>query len=272
MKKICCVLIMLCGLCSAPSFSDEIRLSIGINLNEYPELEVIPGYPVYYAPQLNANYFFYDGDYWLYQDDNWFESDWYDGPWRIVEPEDVPVFILRIPVRFYRLPPVYFFSWESDEPPHWGEHWGHDWEEHRRGWDRWDHRIHIKPAPLPLYQRKYVGEHYPRQFEQQNDLQQQHYRYRSRDPLVQQRHRQQSQQSSPVVRRNRNVPPENGGAMRREGSAPSPSMQQQGGVMKDHIENQGGAMMQGGQGDRERRQDGGDRRDSGRGQERDRDR
>ena len=32
--------------------------SIGMNLPAYPELAVVPGYPVYYAPRLDANYFF----------------------------------------------------------------------------------------------------------------------------------------------------------------------------------------------------------------------
>jgi len=39
------------------------HVSIGINLSSYPELVVVPGYPVYYAPRLGANYFFYDGMY-----------------------------------------------------------------------------------------------------------------------------------------------------------------------------------------------------------------
>jgi hypothetical protein len=73
-------------------------LSIGINLPVYPELEQVPGYPVYYAPQVNSNYFFYDGMYWVFQSDNWYASSWYNGPWALVSPMAVPVFMLRIPV------------------------------------------------------------------------------------------------------------------------------------------------------------------------------
>ena len=40
-------------------------VSVGINVPAYPQLVPVPGYPVYYAPTLNANYFFYDGMYWL---------------------------------------------------------------------------------------------------------------------------------------------------------------------------------------------------------------
>src|SRR6185437_9551346 len=81
-------------------------LSIGINLPVYPELVPVPGYPVYYAPQLDSNYFFYDGMYWVYQEDNWYASSWYNGPWGLVSENVAPLFILRIPVRYYRRPPA----------------------------------------------------------------------------------------------------------------------------------------------------------------------
>jgi hypothetical protein len=47
------------------------NLSIGINLPLYPDLVAVPGYPVYYAPGVDGNYFFYDGMYWVFQNDNW---------------------------------------------------------------------------------------------------------------------------------------------------------------------------------------------------------
>ena len=168
------------------------HVSIGINLPVYPELVPVPGYPVYYAPRLDANYFFYDGFYWVYQNDNWYVSTWYNGPWQLVEPAYVPVFILRIPVRYYRRPPVYFHSWHRDAPPRWGEHWGSSWEQHKRGWDKWDHRRIYKPAPLPTYQRHYSKDKYPRQVEQQRKLQTQHYRYQPRDPAVRQHYQERA--------------------------------------------------------------------------------
>ena len=61
-------------------------LSIGINVPVYPQLVRVPGYPVYYAPGLQSNFFFCDGLYWVYQDDDWYASDWYDGPWGRVSP------------------------------------------------------------------------------------------------------------------------------------------------------------------------------------------
>jgi hypothetical protein len=159
------------------------HVSIGINLPLVPDLEPVPGYPVYYAPEVDSNYFFYDGMYWVLQDDNWYASSWYNGPWGVVGPEYVPAYLLRIPVRYYRRPPEYFRGWRSEAPPRWGEHWGHDWEQHRRGWDHGNRRSAPRPAPLPVYQREYGGERYPR-VEQQPPLHNQNYQYRPRDPVV----------------------------------------------------------------------------------------
>ena len=159
------------------------NVSIGINLPLYPELVPVPGYPVYYAPRVNGNYFFYDGMYWVYENDNWYASSWYNGPWSFVDPTVVPLFILRVPVRYYRQPPVYFRGWQTNAPPRWGHHWGHGWEQHRRGWDKWNRRSVPARAPLPVYQRQYAGERYPR-VEQQHTLRSQSYRYQPRDTAV----------------------------------------------------------------------------------------
>ena len=112
----------------------------------------------YYAPHVAANVFFYDGLFWTFAGNDWYASGWYNGPWRMVVPMQVPVYLLRVPVRYYRLPPPYFHAWRADRPPRWHEHWGHEWAERRRGWDRWDHARVPPPAPLPSYQRRYAGD------------------------------------------------------------------------------------------------------------------
>ena len=183
-------ILLLCG--TVTSAIAQISVSIGINVTQYPDLVRVPGYPVYYAPQVDSNFFFYDGMYWVYQDDNWYASDWYNGPWGLVGSEAVPLFVLRIPVRYYRAPPVYFLEWRREAPPRWGDHWGRDWEQRRSGWDHWNHRAAPAPAPLPVYQRQYGGDRYPRQVEQQQSLRKQNYRYQPRAPEV--RQRQEAQQ------------------------------------------------------------------------------
>lgn len=156
------------------------QVSIGINVSLFPELVRVPGYPVYYAPQMSSNFFFYDGMYWVYQGDEWYASSWYNGPWDRIQPHAVPLFVLRVPVSYYRNPPPYFRQWRASAPPRWGDHWGRDWEQRHRGWDRWDRRSAPPPAPLPRYQRQYSGDRYP-DMNRQHDIQNRNYRYQPRD-------------------------------------------------------------------------------------------
>ena len=201
-------------LCMATSATAQVsigiglpNISIGINLPLFPDLVAVPGYPVYYAPRMEANYFFYDGMYWVYQDDNWYSSSWYNGPWWYVEPETVPLFILRIPVRYYRQPPVYFRGWQINAAPRWDQHWGPSWQQRRSGWDRWNRNYAPARAPLPVYQRQYSGDRYPSRIEQQHTLRNQSYRYQPRDKAVRQHlSRQVEQKAAPVQRGRQNSP------------------------------------------------------------------
>ena len=170
-------------------------VNVGINVPVYPRLVRIPGYPVYYDPALSANYFFYDGLFWVFSDGNWYDSAWYDGPWDLVEPLDVPQFVLLIPVRYYRSPPVFFRGWARDEPPRWGAHWGGDWERRREGWDHWNRSSVPAPAPLPVYQRQYSGGRYPRSVEQQQSIRSQNYNFRPHDAVAQRRFEQSAGQA-----------------------------------------------------------------------------
>jgi hypothetical protein len=228
-------------LCSITSAAAQVSVgigfpgvSIGINLPVYPQLVVVPGYPVYYAPQVNSNYFFYDGMYWVYQQDNWYASSWYNGPWGLVAPEAVPLFVLRVPVRYYRQPPTYFHGWRSDAPPRWGEYWGDAWMQRRSGWDTWNRSSVPAPAPLPVYQRQYSGDRYPGA-EQQQVLQSRNYRYQPHDAVVQQHYQTQRAQSAPAptpqarqaVPQERSLPKQDQRAPRppssvQQGTAPAP--------------------------------------------------
>ncbi len=128
----------------------------------------MPGYPVYYAPGVNSNYFFYDGLYWVFL---WrqlvMRGSWYNGPWALVDPQDVLLYVLRVPVRYYREAPAYFHGWNAQEPPRWGDHWGNSWEQRHSGWNQWDRKSAPAPAPLPTYQRQYSGSRYPQASQQQ---------------------------------------------------------------------------------------------------------
>ena len=180
------------ALAGAPAYS-EVSIGIGLpsvqigfNVTAYPQMVAVPGFPVYYAPSVDANLFFYDGLYWTLNNDAWYSSSWYNGPWSVVAVEAVPVFLWRVPVRYYRRPPPYFHGWRGNEPPHWGEHWGPGWENGHPGWNHWDRHDVPRAAPLPAYQSKYRGDHYPR-LEEQANMHQQYYHYEHQDPMVRER-------------------------------------------------------------------------------------
>jgi hypothetical protein len=212
------------SLCSPAPATAQIGISIGIDLPAFPQLVVVPGYPVYYAPALDSNLFFYDGLYWVYAQDGWYASSWYNGPWTPMGPDDVPLYVLRVPVRYYRQPPAYFRAWEPDAPPRWGQRWGGDWERRHGGWDRWNRQGTPRPAPLPVYQKEYARDSYP-PADRQRSLHDQLYRHQSRDPAVlRARHAQGPPGAAPAAPRGTAAPPatapERRGASRPQAKAP----------------------------------------------------
>jgi hypothetical protein len=194
--------VSLCGPVAA-----QVRLEIGvpsvrigIDVPVYPTLAPVPGYPVYYAPQADANLFFYDGLYWVYAQDRWYSSAWYNGPWITAASNAVPLFVLRVPVGYYRRPPAYFVGWSLSAPPRWDEHWGRSWAEHHVGWDHWDRRSSPAPAPLPSYQRAYSGSRYP-MVDQQQVLRNQNYHYQPREALARRQFEQSAGRGADIAAR-----------------------------------------------------------------------
>ena len=172
-------------LVTAMTAQAQIGVHIGVDLPVFPRLAVVPGYPVYYAPAVRANYFFYDGLFWVFNVDDgyWYSSSWYNGPWVVVEPVYVPQPVLVIPYRYYRVRPVYWGGWAFDRPPRWDVYWGADWVARRRGWDHWDRGRRWVAAPLPLFERQYERGRYPSPARQVT-IYNEHYHYSPRDVHV----------------------------------------------------------------------------------------
>jgi hypothetical protein len=128
---------------------------------------------VYWAPSVDSNYFYYDGNYWDYYNDTWYSSPWYNGPWAVVDPVYVPTYVLWVPIRYYRRPPIYFRGWSTNRPPRWTERWGREWLARHNTY--YSGRASVGPrAPLPHYQRQYTRENYPRAPQQQLEITRQH--------------------------------------------------------------------------------------------------
>ena len=171
----------------APLANADTFVSIGINLGAYPRLVAVPGLPVYYGPDVPTNYFFYDGLFWAFDGNAWYDSPWYNGPWLVVQPAFVPAYVLRVPVAYYRRPPPYFVAWDHHAPPRWGEHWGPQWDQARPGWNQWNRKQNPPRAPLPNYQRPYVGSRYPHADGEQRTLREQHYKYAPHEDVTRER-------------------------------------------------------------------------------------
>lgn len=158
---------------------------IDVDLPQYPEMLPVPDSPVYYAPAVDSNYFFYDGLYWDYFNDRWYASPWYNGPWSYVDPIYVPTYVLWVPIRYYHHHPAHWHGWNVNGPPKWGQHWGADWQARHNEYYRGNPSSNAR-APLPEYQRTYSRANYPRAVNQQSYLHSQHYAYRPQERVVQQ--------------------------------------------------------------------------------------
>jgi hypothetical protein len=182
------VVALFIGLLGPIAGEAQVFVNVGVNLPVFPQLVVVPNYPVYYAPDVRGNYFFYDGLFWVFnvEDGYWYSSSWYNGPWVYVEPFYVPQPILVVPYRYYRVRPAYWVGWELERPPRWGIQWGGEWEVRRRDWEHWDRRRYVT-APLPLFQREYVRERYPSP-SQQVIIYKQKYTYKPVDVHVREVH------------------------------------------------------------------------------------
>jgi len=109
----------------------QVSVNIGINLPAPPPLVVVPSSPVQYAPSVEANYFFYGGEYFVFDGAHWYASSAYNGPWVVLAPEFIPMPVLQVPVRFYRRPPPEWRAWRHEAPPQWAPAWGRRWQERR---------------------------------------------------------------------------------------------------------------------------------------------
>ena len=114
----------------------QVSVNIGINLPAPPSLVIIPSTPVAYAPAAPANVFFYGGQYYVFTNDVWYLGPTHHGPWAVVAPAFVPVPILMLPVRYYRVPPPHWKHVRRDAPPPWGPGWGHEWEKANKEYEK----------------------------------------------------------------------------------------------------------------------------------------
>lgn len=70
-----------------------------------PQVVIVPGSPVYYAPAADFNLFVYQGRYYRFHEGHWFIATAHGGPWTFVVRNRVPQPVLAVPTGYYRIPP-----------------------------------------------------------------------------------------------------------------------------------------------------------------------
>jgi len=81
---------------AAGSAAAQVSVNIGINVPAPPQLVVVPASPVMYAPAVEANYFFYAGQYYVFTNGGWYVGPRHNGPWVVVAPEFIPDYLALV--------------------------------------------------------------------------------------------------------------------------------------------------------------------------------
>jgi hypothetical protein len=138
---------LLAGLLITP-----VKASAGVNINitiplpwmvivAPPAMIVIPGTYAYYAPDAEADLFFYHGYWYRPYQGGWYYSLRYNGPWGRVTIGNVPPPLVSLRPGYRNVPPGY----ERMPYPVVQRYW-RQWEEERY-WDSYQ-RCNEHPTPL----------------------------------------------------------------------------------------------------------------------------
>jgi hypothetical protein len=118
-------------LSGASATASDVKINIGLGvpavpppivLTTPPQLVVVPGTPVYYAPDVSANLFFYKGRYYTVANGVWLMALAYNAPWAVIQIGKVPPPVLAVPVEYYKIPPGHL---KKQGPPPWAAQ-GHE--------------------------------------------------------------------------------------------------------------------------------------------------
>jgi hypothetical protein len=88
-----------------------------------PDMVVIPGSSVYFAPGVSVDLFFHGDYWWNRRGDRWYRANAYNGPWHSVGPRYVPAPVYRVPANYRTVyvheKPMPYGQWKK-------AHWKHD--------------------------------------------------------------------------------------------------------------------------------------------------
>lgn len=133
------ILFWLVGILSPGETSAEVSVNIGIGVplptvvvSAPPAVVLIPGTPVYYAPDVSIALFFYSGRWYRKHTGHWYVATYYNGPWAYVSATRIPSVLVQLPGEYYdihqghqKIPygqlKKHWKRWEKEHPKH-GKH------------------------------------------------------------------------------------------------------------------------------------------------------
>src|SRR3989442_10129620 len=110
MRRTSLGIVLAAGLLAAPARATDVHIGINIGVppppppvvvEAPPPLLVVPRTPVYYAPALPYNYFYYGGLYYTLPQDHLVYAPSFQRPWRLVPIQHLPRPDLPRPGRYY---------------------------------------------------------------------------------------------------------------------------------------------------------------------------
>ena len=97
-------------------------------ISEPPAVVLIPGTPVYYAPDVGIDLFFYSGRWYRKHNGYWYRATYYNGPWAYMSAQRVPTVLVHLPPDYYNVLP------------------GHQripYGQLKKHWKKWDKERHL---------------------------------------------------------------------------------------------------------------------------------
>lgn len=88
----------------------NVNMDIGLPLPiivipEPPVVVLIPGTPVYHAPHVGIDIFFYSNRWYRKHNGRWYKASYYNGPWAYLPVQRIPVALVNLPPDYRHIPP-----------------------------------------------------------------------------------------------------------------------------------------------------------------------
>jgi hypothetical protein len=80
-----------------------------------PQVVLVPGTPVFTAPNVEFNVFLFGGKYYSHHNDVWYVTPRPGAKWERVAVATVPVEVRGVPVKYYKVKPKHAKAWKHDD-------------------------------------------------------------------------------------------------------------------------------------------------------------